>query len=320
MDGFQFEYRCAELLRNRGFHKVSVTKSVGDQGIDVIAYKNGEKYGIQCKYYSHTVGNKAVQEAYSGAGFYDCDHAMVMTNSTFSRAAKELAQKLDVELMDNCPSNDISGALYKLMRFFNVSVILLLFFILCSFLAFQYPSLTFLHRCYMGIVFAAALLGLLGWHRFTASLISFVLYLFLFVCIITPEIFYRTLNPWWLSGIIPVLLNLIHLVFLRRDMDDAEEERPVLRKEKRKIARLGRLYADSLSVTLEMPVTYRYGTRTEEGCLFEFDSPCTDESRIRRAVLNFGRTFHHFYEFQFTESGFSILQYDKKRQEDDPPV
>lgn len=53
MDGFQFEYRCAELLRNRGFHKVSVTQSIGDQGIDVIAYKNGEKYGIQCKYYSH---------------------------------------------------------------------------------------------------------------------------------------------------------------------------------------------------------------------------------------------------------------------------
>ena len=63
MDGFQFEYRCAELLRNRGFHKVSVTQSIGDQGIDVITYKNGEKYGIQCKYYSHTVGNKAVQEA-----------------------------------------------------------------------------------------------------------------------------------------------------------------------------------------------------------------------------------------------------------------
>ena len=137
MDGFQFEYRCAELLRNRGFHKVSVTKSVGDQGIDVIAYKNGEKYGIQCKYYTHTVGNKAVQEAYSGAGFYDCDHAVVMTNSTFSRAARELAEKLDVELMEGCPSNDISSALYKIMKFINASVLLLLTFVVCGNLAFR---------------------------------------------------------------------------------------------------------------------------------------------------------------------------------------
>ena len=72
--------------------------------------------GFQFEYYSHTVGNKAVQEAYSWAGFYDCDHAMVMTNSTFSRAAKELAEKLDVQLMEGCPSNDILGTMYKILR------------------------------------------------------------------------------------------------------------------------------------------------------------------------------------------------------------
>ena len=27
MDGLQFEHRCAELLRYRGFHKVAVTKA-----------------------------------------------------------------------------------------------------------------------------------------------------------------------------------------------------------------------------------------------------------------------------------------------------
>ena len=65
MDGLQFEHRCAELLRYRGFHKVTVTKGSGDQGIDILAQKNGLKYGIQCKYYSHPVGNKAIQEAYA---------------------------------------------------------------------------------------------------------------------------------------------------------------------------------------------------------------------------------------------------------------
>ena len=44
MDGLQFEHRCAELLRYRGFHKVAVTKGSGDQGVDILAQKNGIKY------------------------------------------------------------------------------------------------------------------------------------------------------------------------------------------------------------------------------------------------------------------------------------
>ena len=102
MDGFEFEHRCAALLKTKGYHRVSVTKQSGDQGIDVIAHKAGKKYGIQCKYYSSPVGNKAIQEAYSGARFYDCDRAMVMTNNTFTKAARELADKLEVELWEHC--------------------------------------------------------------------------------------------------------------------------------------------------------------------------------------------------------------------------
>ena len=49
MDGHDFEYFCADLLRKNGFDKVEVTKGSGDQGIDIIAFKDGIKYGIQCK-------------------------------------------------------------------------------------------------------------------------------------------------------------------------------------------------------------------------------------------------------------------------------
>ena len=94
MDGHEYEYACAQYLKRNGFTKVQVTKASGDQGIDIIATK-GKKYGIQCKYYSGAVGNKAVQEAYAGANFYDCDKVIVMTNTTFTRAAIELAEKLD---------------------------------------------------------------------------------------------------------------------------------------------------------------------------------------------------------------------------------
>lgn len=124
MDGLQFEHRCAELLRYRGFHKVTVTKGSGDQGVDILAQKNGLKYGIQCKYYSHPVGNKAIQEAYAGADFYDCDAAMVMTNNTFTRAARELAEKLEVELWEYCSPNGSSPFITRLMRIFNVFFLL----------------------------------------------------------------------------------------------------------------------------------------------------------------------------------------------------
>ena len=50
-DGFEFEHRCAAFLKTKGYRKVTVTPPSGDQGIDVIAYKSGVKYGIQCKYY-----------------------------------------------------------------------------------------------------------------------------------------------------------------------------------------------------------------------------------------------------------------------------
>ena len=40
MDGYQYERKCAELLKAKGFSDVQVTPGSGDQGIDVIAYQS----------------------------------------------------------------------------------------------------------------------------------------------------------------------------------------------------------------------------------------------------------------------------------------
>ena len=58
MNGHKFEYKCAKMLRRKGFHHVEVTRKSGDQGVDILAYKGFSKYAIQCKYYSYPVGNK----------------------------------------------------------------------------------------------------------------------------------------------------------------------------------------------------------------------------------------------------------------------
>ena len=100
MDGYEFESFCADLLRKNGYKDVSVTSGSGDQGIDIIAYKDGVKYGIQCKCYASDVGNKAVQEAYSGKSFYQCHVGIVLTNRYFTNSAKDLAQNNGIVLWD----------------------------------------------------------------------------------------------------------------------------------------------------------------------------------------------------------------------------
>lgn len=100
MDGFEFEHFCAKVLRFNGFFDVEVTPSSGDQGIDIIATKNLIKYGFQCKCYSEPVGNKAIQEAFTGKKFYGCHLAVVLTNSRFTSAAEDLAEKIGVVLWD----------------------------------------------------------------------------------------------------------------------------------------------------------------------------------------------------------------------------
>ena len=98
MDGYQFEDFCARLLADRGYEDVLVTQGSGDQGIDIIAYKDGIKYGIQCKCYSSVVGNKAVQEVFAGKTFYQCHVGIVITNNYFSDSAIALARQNGIVL------------------------------------------------------------------------------------------------------------------------------------------------------------------------------------------------------------------------------
>lgn len=100
MEGHDFEYYCADLLKKRGFVDVVVTKGSGDYGVDVLAEKDGITYGIQCKAYTTPVGVKAVQEAYAGKEYYDRMVGAVLTNQYFTKPAVEAAKKLKILLWD----------------------------------------------------------------------------------------------------------------------------------------------------------------------------------------------------------------------------
>lgn len=100
MDGRDFEYYCADLLANRGFRDIEVTKGSGDYGVDILAEKEGITFAIQCKHYTSPVGVKAVQEAYAGRDYYDCMVGAVLTNQYFTTPAVEAAKKLKILLWD----------------------------------------------------------------------------------------------------------------------------------------------------------------------------------------------------------------------------
>lgn len=98
IDGFEFEAWVADGLRQFGWDAYA-TQGSGDQGIDVIAKRDGVSIALQCKLYSKPVGNKAVQEALAGAQYAGMDFAAVITNAGYTRSATELAAATNVILL-----------------------------------------------------------------------------------------------------------------------------------------------------------------------------------------------------------------------------
>lgn len=90
MDGLAFEQYVAKLLKSQGYTKVVLTERY-DLGVDIIAVRDGIRWGVQVKRYSTMVGAEAVRQVVTALRTYHCQRAMVVTNNTFSRPATILA-------------------------------------------------------------------------------------------------------------------------------------------------------------------------------------------------------------------------------------
>ncbi len=101
LTGDEFEWFLARLFRRQGY-TVQLTGQSGDQGVDLILIApRGRKIAVQAKgYIVSSVGNKAVQEAYTGRAYYDCDECWVVTTSVFTKKAREVADKVGCRLFD----------------------------------------------------------------------------------------------------------------------------------------------------------------------------------------------------------------------------
>lgn len=104
--GYEFEEYLRELFIRMGYD-VEVTRRSNDQGGDLILKKDGEITVVQAKYYSNTVGNKAIQEVVAAIPYYGANKGMVVTNNKFTNAAIKLAEVNDITLIDNDGLNKI---------------------------------------------------------------------------------------------------------------------------------------------------------------------------------------------------------------------
>lgn len=100
MSGPEFERFMADLFRQKGY-QVQETPLSGDQGVDlVLPDLDGKRVVIQLKRWTGPVGNKAIQATFAGMAHYQADEGWIITTSTFTKSARELARSTSVRLID----------------------------------------------------------------------------------------------------------------------------------------------------------------------------------------------------------------------------
>jgi hypothetical protein len=98
MSGREFELYLGKVFEVCGY-TVEVTAASCDQGVDlIITSGEGRRLAIQAKNYTNTVGNKAVQELYTGIACHQCDAGIVITTSSFTRSAEVAAVATQIKL------------------------------------------------------------------------------------------------------------------------------------------------------------------------------------------------------------------------------
>jgi restriction system protein len=99
LSGYEFKNYLKNLFELLGYTTIQTSLS-GDQGSYLIFSKGDEKIVVQAKKYNGRVSNGAVQEVTDARNYSGANRAMIVTNSSFTKVAIELAHKNDIVLWD----------------------------------------------------------------------------------------------------------------------------------------------------------------------------------------------------------------------------
>ena len=97
----QFEEYVCELFIRKGY-KSETTPFCSDYGVDVFAVKGKEKIAIQAKMYGGTsrkINRQMVMELEGAKNYFDCTKAVIATDGLLLDDAKQVADKLQIEVL-----------------------------------------------------------------------------------------------------------------------------------------------------------------------------------------------------------------------------
>ncbi len=96
----QYEESVGNFFLKQGY-EVEITPLSGDYGVDLFVRKNGEKHAIQAKMYgnSRKINRQCVMELHGAKHYFDCDHAVIVTDGKLLPDALEVADKLRIQII-----------------------------------------------------------------------------------------------------------------------------------------------------------------------------------------------------------------------------
>lgn len=96
MNPYEFEHFLASMFDDMGYTTI-VTNSSGDFGVDFIAEKDNRRIAVQVKRYAkgNKVGVQDLNQVFGGKEYYNCDTSMLITTSSMTMSAWELANNID---------------------------------------------------------------------------------------------------------------------------------------------------------------------------------------------------------------------------------
>ncbi len=99
LDGYEFERQVAKVFELHGFI-AKVTRGSGDEGVDIVLLKGGQKGVVQCKAHGKAVSPGTIRDMYGAMHHFKANYAVVVSSNGFTGGSKTFASDKPVILLD----------------------------------------------------------------------------------------------------------------------------------------------------------------------------------------------------------------------------
>ncbi|MCG4437306.1 restriction endonuclease, partial [Erysipelothrix rhusiopathiae] len=96
----EFEDFIIDLVTKLDYEIVEKVPQVNNQSVDFIATKDKVKFAFQCKFHNAPINYGTVKEIIYGVKFFDSHVGVIVTNNSFRKPARELADSNNIVLWD----------------------------------------------------------------------------------------------------------------------------------------------------------------------------------------------------------------------------